>query len=202
MKKSRAVTLAGLLVCAAAAAAFVFVAIPLLNDRANAILLTGSSKQIRAEIQAARALPEERWDYPVKWDAKTLIVSEATARDWTARGLILRKDPDNSDKRQPLGELPIRPADSEGLLFAAKPDEAQASAYPLGGTPTRLGYGGDYFLGNLRVTESAIVALPEKAYAALPLSESQLSLLKYGTFDDVSEKMAAFEQGARLIKIH
>lgn len=201
MKKRTLIMMASLFILAAIPTAYFLVVVPLLNDRANAIMLTGSGEEIEAQVKKANAKEKERLDYPIKWDAKTMIVSEETARALTERQLILRKNPNDSNKREPLNDLPIRPADAEGVLFAAEEDKAKAQAFPLNDGQANLGYGGNYFLGNLRLTESAIVVLPNERYEALTLPEQQLSLLKFGLIDDTSEKVGDFAEGARLVKI-
>lgn len=201
MKKPVLILLAALVVLVTLPVVYFFVVVPVLNDRANGILLVGSGEQIEADVKKVDAGQDKRSDYPVKWEEKTLIVSETTAREWTQRQLILRKAPKSADKREALAELPIRPEEAEGLLFAADKDQAVAEGFPLNGSPANLGYAGDYFLGNLRLTESAIVVLPDERYEAVSLPEQQLTLLKFGLFQDVSEKVGDFPEGSRLVKI-
>ncbi|GGO03079.1 lipoprotein BA_5634 family protein [Saccharibacillus kuerlensis] len=202
MKKMTIVVLSGLFAFVVIPAAYFFVVVPVLNQRANAIMLTGSGEDIEAQVKQANAKANKRINYPVKWDEKTLIVSETTARAFTEHRLILRKDPANSNKREPLTELPIRPANAAGLLFTGFENEAKASAFPLNDSRENLDYGGNYFLGNLRLTESAIVVLPDERYRDITLPEQQLSLLKFSALDDVSEKVGNFSPGARLLKIN
>ncbi|NGZ76692.1 lipoprotein BA_5634 family protein [Saccharibacillus alkalitolerans] len=201
MKKMTIAVLSGFFALVVIPAAYFFVVVPVINQRANAIMLTGSGEEIEAQVKQAKAKEDRRINYPVKWDDKTLIVGETTARALTGHRLMLRKNPKNPSKREALNELPIRPANAEGLLFAASADEAKAADFPLNDSRKNLDYGGNYFLGNLRLTESAIVVLPDEGYRAVTLPEQQLSLLKFSAFDDVSGKIGRFSPGARLLTI-